>query len=112
MRRYLRFKHFGVGGFWITYGIIIQPTNALAASFAPASDITNSVTAAAAGSATRAYNSGLGSYFLVWGILCTIYFIAALRTWVLISDGFYDWVGHCANDLTRNVPFAIIFLGK
>jgi len=77
------------GGFWITYGIIIQPTLALAGNFAPASDASNGITAAAAGAATRAYNAGLGTYFAVWGILCVIFFIASLRT---------------------NVPFAIIFL--
>jgi len=77
------------GGFWISYGVIIQPTFDLAASFAPASDASNGITAAAAGAATRGYNSGLGMYFAIWGILCVIYFIASLRT---------------------NVPFAIIFL--
>jgi len=77
------------GGFWISYGFIVQPTFDLAASFAPASDASNGITAAAAGAATRQYNAGLGMYFAVWGLLCVIYFIASLRT---------------------NVPFAIIFL--
>ncbi|KZS88510.1 hypothetical protein SISNIDRAFT_459741 [Sistotremastrum niveocremeum HHB9708] len=76
------------GGFWISYGVIIQPSAALAASFAPASDASNGITAAAAGAATREYNAGLGMYFVVWGILCVFYFIASLRT---------------------NVPFAIVF---
>ncbi|KAL5529147.1 hypothetical protein ACEPAG_5121 [Sanghuangporus baumii] len=77
------------GGFWTAYGIIIQPSFGVAASFAPAEAASNSVTAAAAGAATRQYNSGLGLYFVVWGILCAIYFIASLRT---------------------NIPFAGIFL--
>jgi len=78
------------GGFWIAYGIIVQPTMGLAASFAPANfNSTGGITATAAGAATREYNAGLGMYFAVWGILCVVYFIAALRT---------------------NVPFAIIFL--
>jgi len=77
------------GGFWISYGILVQPTFDLAASFAPATDASNGITAAAAGAATRQYNAGLGMYFAIWGILCVVYFIASLRT---------------------NVPFAIIFL--
>ncbi|OCB84317.1 hypothetical protein A7U60_g8997 [Sanghuangporus baumii] len=77
------------GGFWTAYGIIIQPSFGVAASFAPAEAASNSITAAAAGAATRQYNSGLGLYFAVWGILCAIYFIASLRT---------------------NIPFAGIFL--
>lgn len=96
------------GGFWITYGIIIQPTFALAASFAPASDVSNGITAAAAGSATRAYNAGLGTYFLVWGMLCVIYFIAALRTYDDLS--FMNIT--TLTTQSRNVPFAIIFLCK
>ena len=68
-------------GFWISYGAIIQPTNQIAAAFAPASDASNGITAAAAGAATRGYNAGLGMYFLVWGIIVTIYFIASLRTY-------------------------------
>ena len=68
------------GGFWISYGIAVQPTFALAASFAPASDASNGITAAVAGAATREYNAGLGLYFMTWGIMCVIYFIAALRT--------------------------------
>jgi len=77
------------GGFWISYGVIIQPTFDLAQSFAPAADASNGITAAAAGAMTRQYNSGLGMYFAVWGILCVVYFVASLRT---------------------NIPFAIIFL--
>jgi len=77
------------GGFWISYGIAVQPTFALASSFAPASDASNGITAQIAGAATRQYNAGLGLYFMFWGIMCVIYFIAALRT---------------------NVPFAIVFL--
>jgi len=77
------------GGFWISYGFIVQPTLDLAASFSPAANSTNGITAAIAGAASRQYNSGLALYFAVWGIMCVIYFIAALRT---------------------NVPFALIFL--
>jgi len=77
------------GGFWISYGIAVQPTLDLANSFAPASDASNGITAQIAGAATRQYNAGLGIYFMFWGIMCVIYFIAALRT---------------------NVPFAIVFL--
>ncbi|EJD05917.1 uncharacterized protein FOMMEDRAFT_26712 [Fomitiporia mediterranea MF3/22] len=76
------------GGFWISYAINVQPTLQLAASFAPASDVSNGITAAAAGAATPQYNAGLGLYFTVWGIMCAIYFLASLRT---------------------NVPFAVIF---
>jgi len=77
------------GGFWISYGVAIQPTFFLAASFAPSSDAGNSITAAAAGAMTRSYNAGLGMYFAVWGIMCAVYFLASLRT---------------------NVPFAMVFL--
>ncbi|KAI5124524.1 hypothetical protein M0805_003048 [Coniferiporia weirii] len=77
------------GGFWISYGVAIQPTFGLAASFAPASDASNSITAAAAGAMTREYNAGLGMYFAVWGIMCAVFFLASLRT---------------------NVPFALVFL--
>ena len=68
-----------LGGFWISYAFVVTPTMGLAASFAPA-NITDGITAATAGAATREYNSGLGLYFAVWGILCVIYFIASLRT--------------------------------
>lgn len=72
-----------VGGFWTAYGIIVQPTLAIAASFAPADDASNGITAAAAGALDPQYNAGLGMYFLVWGMLCVVYFIAALRTYVI-----------------------------
>ncbi|KZS90388.1 hypothetical protein SISNIDRAFT_415516 [Sistotremastrum niveocremeum HHB9708] len=77
------------GGFWISYGILLQPTMDIAASFAPASDGVNGAAATMAGAATRAYNSGVAMYFVVWSILGFIYFLAALRT---------------------NVPFAMVFL--
>jgi len=76
------------GGFWISYGVIVQPTFDLAASFAPAADASNGITAAAAGAATKGYNTGLGMYFVVWGMMCAVFFVASLRT---------------------NVPFALIF---
>jgi len=76
------------GGFWISYGVLSQPTLAVAASFAPASDASNGITATVAGQATVGYNTGLGMYFLVWGIINLMYFICALRT---------------------NVPFAVVF---
>ena len=66
------------GGFWTAYGIIVQPSMGLAASFAPPG--TDPLLAASVGAATRAYNAGLGMYFAVWGILCIVYFIASLRT--------------------------------
>lgn len=72
-----------LGGFWISYAAIVQPTFEIAGSFAPASDASNGITAAAAGAATVGYNSGLGMYFLVWGIMCAIYFVASLRTYVV-----------------------------
>ncbi|KAF8586224.1 hypothetical protein K439DRAFT_1631833 [Ramaria rubella] len=71
------------GGFWTTYGILIQPSFRVAAGFAPANltDTTFAgVTSAAAGSATRSYNSGVGLYFVVWTLLCFLYTVAALRT--------------------------------
>lgn len=68
------------GGFFISYGIINQPSMGIAASFAPAADSTNGVTATLAGSATPAYNVGLGFYFLVWGVLTFSFFLASLRT--------------------------------
>jgi len=77
------------GGFWISYAIINQPNMGIAASFAPASDASNGVTATMAGLASPSFNVGIGMYFLVWGILCFFYFIASFRT---------------------NVPFVIIFL--
>lgn len=56
----------------------------IAASFAPASDGVNGAAATMAGAATRAYNSGVAMYFVVWSILGFIYFLAALRTYVAI----------------------------
>jgi len=77
------------GGFWISYAIINQPNMGIAASFAPASDASNGITATMAGQANPSFNVGIGMYFLVWGIICLFYFIASLRT---------------------NVPFVIVFL--
>jgi uncharacterized protein len=71
------------GGFWTSYGILIQPSFRVAAGFAPA-NVTDTtfagVTATAAGAATRSYNAGIGLYFVTWAVLCTIYTIAATRT--------------------------------
>jgi len=78
------------GGFWISYAIINQPTMGIAASFAPASDASNGITATMAGLSNPSFNVGLGMYFLVWGIICLIYTACALRT---------------------NVPFFIVFFG-
>ena len=58
--------------------MIVQPTMDIAAAFAPSSD--SGATAAAAGAATQAYNSGLAMYFLVWGIIGFLYLIASLKT--------------------------------
>jgi len=78
------------GGFWLSYAIINTPTMEIAASFAPASlNSTNGVTATMAGLQSPSFNVGLGMYFLVWGIMCFIYFVASLRT---------------------NVPFVLVFL--
>ncbi|KIJ54338.1 hypothetical protein M422DRAFT_25257 [Sphaerobolus stellatus SS14] len=71
------------GGFWTSYGILIQPTFRVAAGFAPGNTTDNTfagVTATAAGASTRAYNSGVGLYFVTWTLLCLIYTIAATRT--------------------------------
>jgi hypothetical protein len=71
------------GGFWTSYAILIQPSFRVAAGFAPANATDSSfagVTATAAGAATRAYNSGVGLYFVTWAVLCFIYTVAALRT--------------------------------
>ncbi|KZV94847.1 hypothetical protein EXIGLDRAFT_834682 [Exidia glandulosa HHB12029] len=76
------------GGFWLSYAITISPSMAIAASFAPGG-MSDVVAANAAGQASSAYNSGLGLYFLTWGILCALYTVVALRT---------------------NVPFVIVFL--
>jgi len=78
------------GGFWLSYAMIISPSLGVAAAFSPANMANNSITAAAAGSATREYNSGLAMYLMVWGLLCVLYMIVALRT---------------------NVPFVLLFLG-
>jgi succinate-acetate transporter protein len=67
------------GGFWLSYAIIITPSMGVAASFAPAAMAGNPITAAAAGAATREYNSGLAMYFMVWGILCLLCTVVALR---------------------------------
>jgi len=75
-------------GFWVSYAMLIQPSQGIAASFAPASDASNSISAAAAGMTTASYNLGLGMYFLIWGIFCFIYFLCALRV---------------------NVPFSVVF---
>jgi len=77
------------GGFFISYAIINAPNQGIAASFAPASDASNGATAAMAGSQSPSFNVGLGMYFLVWGILVFIYFLASLRT---------------------NIPFVLVFL--
>jgi len=80
------------GGFWTSYGILIQPTFRIASAFAPsdASDNTFAgVTATAAGAATRAYNSGVGMYMVTWALVCLVFSVAALRT---------------------NVPFLLVFL--
>jgi len=79
------------GGFWTSYAILIQPSFAVAAGFAPGNltDTTFAgVTATTAGAATRSYNSGVALYFVTWTVLCFIYTIAAMRT---------------------NVPFFIVF---
>lgn len=78
------------GGFWLSYAIINSPTMLVAASFASPSDASNGVTAAMAGQANPSFNVGLGMYFLVWGIICVVYSVAAART---------------------NVPFFIVFFG-
>jgi hypothetical protein len=52
----------------------------IAASFAPASDVSNGITATMAGMNTPSYNLGLAFYFLVWGIMCFAFFLCALRT--------------------------------
>lgn len=65
-----------IGGFFISYGIIIQPTFNLAASFAPP----DAANAAQAGAASVQYNVGLGFYFMTFGLLCFAYFLASLRT--------------------------------
>jgi succinate-acetate transporter protein len=77
------------GGFWLSYAIINTPTMQIAASFAPAADAGNGITATMAGSQSPSFNVGLGMYFLVWGIMCFLYFVASLRT---------------------NVPFVLVFL--
>lgn len=69
-----------LGGFWISYAILIQPSFGVAASFATAEQASSPITAIAAGSATKAYNDGVGFYFMVWGILCVVLFLASLRT--------------------------------
>ncbi|KAL5536547.1 hypothetical protein ACEPAF_369 [Sanghuangporus sanghuang] len=77
------------GGFWISYAILLQPSFGIAASFATADEATSSATAAAAGSATSAYNDGVGFYFLIWGILCVVLFLASLRTNVAFAAIFF-----------------------
>lgn len=97
----------------------------MAASFAPAEDASNGITAAAAGALTREYNAGLGMYFLVWGIMCAIYFVASLRTYVGIFLIFLfllpdleirvltqDFDSLWLVGAYRNIPFAIVFLCK
>lgn len=68
------------GGFFISYGIINQPSIGIAASFAPAADASNGITAATAGASTASYNLGLGMFFLSFGILNFIFFLCSLRT--------------------------------
>jgi succinate-acetate transporter protein len=74
------------GGFWTSYAILIQPSFRVAAGFAPSNVTDNTfagVQAAAAGASTRAYNSGVGLYFVTWAIVNLIYTIAATRTNVM-----------------------------
>jgi len=78
------------GGFWLSYAILNTPTMGIAASFAPASDASNGITATMAGLANPSFNVGIGMYFLVWGIINLVYTAAAIRT---------------------NIPFFIVFLG-
>jgi hypothetical protein len=69
-----------IGGFWISYGFIVQPTMELAASFATA-DLSGNVTAAtAAGSLTVPYTSGIAVYLVGWQVLAVMFFLASLRT--------------------------------
>ncbi|KAL5492940.1 hypothetical protein ACEPAI_4388 [Sanghuangporus weigelae] len=77
------------GGLWISYAILLQPSFGIAASFATPDQATSSATAAAAGSATSAYNDGVGFYFLIWGILCVVLFLASLRTNVAFAAIFF-----------------------
>jgi len=78
------------GGFWLSYAMLISPSMGIAAAFAPADMANNTIAAAAAGAATREYCSGLAMYFMVWGLLCILYTLVALRT---------------------NVPFVLLFFG-
>ncbi|KAL5536559.1 hypothetical protein ACEPAF_381 [Sanghuangporus sanghuang] len=78
-----------LGGLWISYAILLQPSFGIAASFATTDEATSSATAAAAGSATSAYNDGVGFYFLIWGIFCLVLFLASLRTNVAFAAFFF-----------------------
>ncbi|KAL5513509.1 hypothetical protein ACEPAH_3908 [Sanghuangporus vaninii] len=78
-----------LGGLWISYAILLQPSFGIAASFATTDQATSSATAAAAGSATSAYNDGVGFYFLIWGIFCLVLFLASLRTNVAFAAFFF-----------------------
>jgi len=72
---------FGIfGGFFISYGILVQPTMEIAASFAPPANSTNGLTASLAGASSPGYNLGLAMYFLVFGLLCFAFFICSFRT--------------------------------
>ncbi|KAL5530924.1 hypothetical protein ACEPAG_3800 [Sanghuangporus baumii] len=77
------------GGLWISYAILLQPSFDVAASFATPDQATSSATAAAAGSATPAYNDGIGFYFVVWGIVSLVFFLASLRTNVAFAAIFF-----------------------
>jgi len=77
------------GGFWISYGFIVQPSMAIATAFAPANLSGNVTAAIAAGSVTAPYNSGIALYLVAWLLLGIMFFLASLRT---------------------NLPFAIVFL--
>jgi len=77
-------------GFFISYGFLVSPIQEVAASFAPLNSTATSAGAIAlAGESTRAFNSGLGLYFVVWAIIAFLFMIPALRT---------------------NVPFFLTFL--
>ncbi|KAL5513529.1 hypothetical protein ACEPAH_3928 [Sanghuangporus vaninii] len=93
------------GGLWVSYAILLQPSFGIAASFATTDQATSSATAAAAGSATPAYNDGVGFYFLVWGIICFVLFLASLRTNVAFAAIFFFLIITC--ELLAAAYFAI-----
>ncbi|ORY77008.1 GPR1/FUN34/yaaH family-domain-containing protein [Protomyces lactucae-debilis] len=74
------------GGFYLSFGTLLNPDNGIAAAYANSASATETFNN---GGSTTGYLSGLALYCLWWGVLDFLYFIVSLRT---------------------NVTFALVFI--